>query len=398
MYKGGSLKSDALDKFLGGIELGKNILASIQQLPHFVIFTNLTAFVGATGRPTLPMKMLRRIDLQDIVKQPTPEVMLYLKAKVIIRTISILTAAIHKYLFVPVTASATIDRQTLTDALPWCVSALGSSLSALDEHLADAAVSGMEAQAWSMPTSWSVMRLWQRTIATIRLRSVQVVLLQWNSLLDDMVAKSKSICPTWGICYADGTWNDRAADRLLLGKMSVVSASRNSLHDLLTVLNEGANRMEVTPRLQENEVSAQSIAVALHTLGRLKQTFIVASGVSLMHAYKFHHMATVKASEFLKVHKDARADANGIPNLFWKHIESMAAQGARPAHERPASPPDGASAASAPVATAASTTPSATGHVMAAPVPHGPPEYQRASGDSEAGAPARGKALKRRRM
>ena len=152
-----------------------------------------------------------------------------------------------------------------------------------------------------------------------------MILEDWSCELGMASAACKAACPSWAVCFLGNAFNEMHAVGLLEGKSNAVVRAHNKLHGLLLQINAAAKVMDVSPRLQVNELTSESVVVALHNLSVAKDTSVLIAGVELMNTYKNHHLAGVHAAVFLKDHP---GNARGtVPAGFWSALEVLVADG-----------------------------------------------------------------------
>lgn len=300
------------------------LLAAADTMPHNKVLSSLVSFVEAIGLSEIPTTMMRRCMETEGEAQPAQHALHILTLDALLQTTASLGASIHTVLFGPPERKDPPSLQAQTETVPTLCHLLGEKLQDLDKMLHTPLMAEIEAEGWHLPHPISLAKLWQNSMAKFRLKCVMYTLGLWAKDLDSLAVQSKASCPDWQVCMrSDGTWNDHLAAGMLKGKSKIIAKTHNVLYDRLALLSNAAATMSVSPRLQDHEVTSQSIAVALHNMEHLKNSSVVAEGTQLLITYRDHHLAHKKATEFI-----ARCSPSahpGIPAAFWSQFELMAA-------------------------------------------------------------------------
>lgn len=171
----------------------------------------------------------------------------------------------------------------------------------------------------------------------------------WCAALSTETAKCRSSCPAWQVAFENNEVKESMAFHLAQGRLSTVCKAYNDLHDLLRQVGEVAVQIKLSPRLQDNPISKDGIAVAMHCLKETLVTATVLEGCDILRLFGHQTAGVTKAAAFLKKNKEARA---GVPELLWAKLHALATEGlpmsahTAAAADKPAAPADDASAGS----------------------------------------------------
>lgn len=183
-----------------------------------------------------------------------------------------------------------------------------------------------EASGWQLPLAFATVRQWVGLLGVFVGRCQRVLLEKWADRLTQVCASCRSALPSWKACLDGGSFNTELAFRMLAKKLSVIVKEHNIIHATMSSMSTAAAFLEVSPKLQDNEVTQQSIAEAKELMSAASEAAIVCEGVDLM---KDHHnkvSGSAAAKVFLTDHPkvDKNNKPSSIPEAFWTEIEAMA--------------------------------------------------------------------------
>jgi hypothetical protein len=296
----------------------------VSEWPHHRLLDIFREFLDATALATVPLVCLKAVSA-DSEGVPTRDALLFLQMSVFIRDVTMMAATLHNELFVGLDAAGRVPHDRLIVQAPYLASAFGEALGELDKYLSSTAFVAFEQQGWHMPTPIVSVRAWQQSMVAMNGKCRDMILEDWSCELGMASAVCKAACPSWDVCFLGSSFNEMRAVGLLKGKLNAVVKAHNKLHGLLLQINAAAKVMDVLPRLQVNDLTSESVVVALHNLSVAKDTSVLIAGVELMNNYKNDHLAGVHAAVFLKDHPgNARGN---VPAGFWSALEVLVADG-----------------------------------------------------------------------
>ena len=88
-------------------------------------------------------------------------------------------------------------------------------------------------------------------------------------------------------------------------------------------MSKSAALLEITPRLQDHDVSKAAIARATNAKVRCKEALTVIRGLELMQACETEQGATKITAQFVASEKHKWVDST-IPDLFWTAVSNAA--------------------------------------------------------------------------
>ncbi len=98
-------------------------------------------------------------------------------------------------------------------------------------------------------------------------------------------------------------WNQQLADKILIDKAPLLVKHHNEVHQVMAKMNGVASSLSVDVRLQDHELTATSIAVALSFLSQCSPVVVLCMGAELLAESATDPQGPQKALNFLQTHK-----------------------------------------------------------------------------------------------
>ena len=133
---------------------------------------------------------------------------------------------------------------------------------------------------------------------------------------------TKLACPDWQACFTSDAFDEKLAEKLLVGKQPAVLKAHGDLLNLLTALNAAAKVMSISPRVQIHDTTAECVSVALHTLASARHASTVIRGVELLLHHRHASSGPAEAAKFLK--ESPKEERAPIGLAFWNLFEVLA--------------------------------------------------------------------------
>lgn len=245
------------------------------------------------------------------------------------RDVALCASGLHKYLLVPCGHRSPISEETLFGNVTILVKLLGSFLADLDALVMSGAACEMEASGLPLALSVGMAREWQKIMRWVNARILSTMLDRFVELLNTAAAACRAATPPFEALFSGNTFNSSMGQKMMKGKLATIVESHNKTHSILTKLNFAARQLSITPRLQDNDQTAEPIAVALNAMGTSSIAAVVAMGLEVMEVASTPGGAT-KALEFLRAHKIPKNTLR-IPDCFWGELEAVGSlSGAEP--------------------------------------------------------------------
>lgn len=137
--------------------------------------------------------------------------------------------------------------------------------------------------------------------------------------------------PTIDACISGDKFNMDLAKKLVAGKLAAIVSSHNGVHNMLQTLNRCSKILDLRPRLQDNEWSSTTVAIALAAMAASSLASVVAIGAEVL-TFTADSSGPARARDFLQKHdtpKNAR-----LPREFWLPLEEMSSLSASSSDER----------------------------------------------------------------
>ena len=139
------------------------------------------------------------------------------------------------------------------------------------------------------------------------------ILNQFVDTLSKYVETCKASPPSWEASFDQGIFSEAMANNIVNKRLSKVVSSHNSVHQTLSAMNQAATFLDVTPKLQENELTAAAVSVAFSTLARATAASVFIIGVTNLDNFRCDADGHQKAQAFLKKHA---SEKEAIPAAF----------------------------------------------------------------------------------
>lgn len=127
-----------------------------------------------------------------------------------------------------------------------------------------------------------------------------------------------SVC----VCLTSNSLDEPLAQKMIHGKLGGVVKSHNFLHSQLHRLTTSANRMSLSPRLQDHPSTKAAVSIALHAMGLAKSCSTVARGLQLLDQVRHEQDGPQQIKQFLKNFPES--ERAGVAEGFWRYLEAFA--------------------------------------------------------------------------
>lgn len=322
---------------------------------------NLKSFVDAAALTNVPPNVGTVLLTPGEKTLSASDLLLICEIACATRDVASLAATMRKDLLQPLSEPKHVmDKDILLEWVPFVLKCWHTATADL-ERLAMAKESiNIEAAGIPLVTPVSLVREWQCLLRTFVARCCTCMLDEYVKLLQKDIDKCRASVPQWEASFVGDVWNTNMAHRMMKSVLPKIVDSHNTLHNTLNRMSSAAQSIDLRPRLQEHDQTAEVIAVALQVMQLASTGAVVAMGVEV-HALANDPSGPTRAAAFLKQNRTDKL-TKAIPRAFWTDIEAISSlspasvtadpkskhvQGASPGAEP--SKPDGAPSASAPV-------------------------------------------------
>ena len=241
----------------------------------------------------------------------------------------------HKNLLMPGAHGELCSSEFLFGEVCNALKVLAELVTKLDAKVSSKESLAFESSGWQSSKPIATIRAWVNLLGTFGGRAQTCLLKQWESLLTVKVEACKKNMPTWSACFEGPKLLDSVAYRMLTGKVAKVVQSHNDVHGCMVLMAQKASDLQVVPRLQDNDITMETIAIAKDTMTSASLCSVVLLGIDILHKYQHDPAGSEVASAFLTKH---RTPANSIvPEGLWQELEAMSSHAA--VTGSPAKPP-----------------------------------------------------------
>lgn len=193
----------------------------------------------------------------------------------------------------------------------------------LEDIIASPSCLACERSAWQLPVSLSTMREWAKCMSIVGGDMQALWLQQVSRALASRSNECASSVPSWSACFEDGRMLPSVAQKLLVGRLSAVVAAHNGVHQLMTQLASAAAVLQVSPRLQENNLTIDNVRVAFDIMAKANDASIVILATELVLKFEKDNSGIEGARAFLRKYK--RSEHGSLPEGLCLELESIAA-------------------------------------------------------------------------
>ena len=240
-------------------------------------------FAEAVGLQQVAMKECFAGDGREM---PIAGAKVLLKMACSIRDVATVAAVLQERLLKPSAMKAALSKETLFGECVSCIQLLNFLLSLLDGLVMSTDALHIEHEGWKLQTSVAMAREWRSLMAMFSSKCQQTLLLEFRSLVSASAEVCKTATPAWMACFKDESYNQQLAMTMLKGKLKRIVDAHNLLHQVLVQLNSAAKSLAITPRLQDHELTAEPIAVALKMMQDANLASVVCMGVDVLASWE----------------------------------------------------------------------------------------------------------------
>lgn len=311
-----------------GIDLRKDIADMLEDFPHNSALKKLSHFAEVVGATSLDLKTMKPVGVaKDMGGIPLKEALLHLSLTCRVRNVATVAAMVHNRLLAATGARSLMEAEALI-AVPILLACLLDAMEALQGELQSADVSSFEAGPWHMTAPPPTLRTWLASMRVFTRKCTDKLLRDWSERLSTTSALTRSACPSWQVAVTTTDLKLELAFGIIQGRLSAVADSHNALHSMVSEMGAMSTLMKLHPRLQDNPLTQDSVAVAVHTLRDASTTATVIEILELLRVWEAEVGGATIAKEYLAKHpKHARN--HEVPAPLWTRLEVLATEGSR---------------------------------------------------------------------
>ena len=193
-------------------------------------------------------------------------------------------------------------------------------MGALDAVVNSDLAKGIERDSIKLAIPVSVVRTWGDAMAKFVGRAKLALLENFSTHLKD--AASECNVSEWLACFEKHTneFKLQLAVEMLSDKKRPTSLAHNALFRFISSVNGAGRFLNVSPRLQDHEVTKMSVALAIQKLSNAAQCAVVIDGLQFIIRAEADPNVVSEVTAFLA--KEKASDKNSdIPKSFWTELE-----------------------------------------------------------------------------
>ena len=183
-----------------------------------------------------------------------------------------------------------------------------------------------ESSGVKLPNPVAHVRQWSSNASSFAARSVDMLLDVFSTFLAKSTEDCKKVCPAWeATMRKNGSLDYELASKIMRPNMANVVEAHHVFYRNLCRMSVSANMLDISPRLQEHNITAAAVAMSKAELGRASQVSIMILGINLIFDFEGDVAGPKKAAAFIETHKTPNnAD---LPEGFWRELELMSKGG-----------------------------------------------------------------------
>lgn len=315
---------------------------------HSADLRGIERFVEAAGCKSIAMAA----DFADgMCSVPSEVALLTLRMSCTVRDIVVFGSMVHVKLLTPIACELNIAEPELFNEMPFILHFLAECLGNLDEDAMSPTAMLAESMSFPLKPMPALVRQWRQLMAMFNKSALDALLAQFVHVLEAATDRCRQATPAWEACFPNGVMQLSMLERMLSGKFASIVKGHDHLHTTLKKMSDAGRLLQVTPKLQDNDATSQSIAIALNSMSAASIAATVAMGLDVLN-FASHPSGGQKAADFLDKYRHAKG-SDIIPKSFWNEIENLgslapAAQGAKSSKASVRSAPASHSQATAP--------------------------------------------------
>eukprot|EP00959_Pyramimonas_sp_CCMP1952_P213253 4462085-Pyramimonas_sp.AAC.1 len=117
------------------------------------------------------------------------------------------------------------------------------------------------------------------------------------------------------------------ATQMLKNKLQPLVSSHNSLRETLKDFADAAGLIAISPRVQDNGITCEAVAVAQTTMRKAAEASAIIQGVELLFIFRHRPDGPDKAKAFLA---ERQASHPALPRAFWRQFHDLQAHAVGP--------------------------------------------------------------------
>lgn len=185
-----------------------------------------------------------------------------------LQDIASLASVLHTDLLVKSTELGKLTTDWMCNGASFVLKAMQTMISKIDELVCSEAAMSVERQGVKLAAPLASLREWARCMSNFSGVCQAILLRSMSIALEKITTKCKAKVPAWTACFDDnGKLLESIAWKLMTPTvLSGLTAGYNDIHNMLSGMNRAAKALNVVPRLQEHEITADIIMSSIATM------------------------------------------------------------------------------------------------------------------------------------
>lgn len=297
------------------------VLGATMDSKHNAALSHLRRFVEASGITHMGLNGVSKNN-SETDDAPIQLCLLALESICLTKTLCTIVAILQSSLLDPIAGDANILDEDCFGYIVNVVALMGEALVDFDRVLNCPEVHAFEAEGWHVAPPFAFLRTWNALCSIFLGRSRDTLMAKWSKILEAAVKHIKVLCPDWKAVVKSNNFNLALGEKMLAGKVAGLVQAQNQIHIVLANMKSCAECLDIQPKLQFHELTADGITVAESAMSTATLCSIVASGVDLVLGGQGDPDGALRAKQFMKLHKVPKN--SDLPDCFWHELEVMA--------------------------------------------------------------------------
>ncbi len=287
---------------------------------HHASYTTLASFFEASGTCEVQVPFVM-VPTPTDEKLSVSQVLKIFDAMRVAKDVGLLAAFLHTKFMVPLFEKKTIEAKKLFFGISSALAMMMRKLAFMEKIVECSEIIEVEKSGLQLTTCLMAWRSWRASLALLAGRIQEALLLEFCAHLDIATKTLKASVPSWEAAFEnEGEVNMELATKLLVGKAAQKIASlHNAVHGVLVNMMHAATKLEVSPRLQDNDITKGHIAVARSCLARAKLTSTITDAVLILSG-ELSSSSVGDAKSFLEKHSEM---LKSFPILLVKELQHL---------------------------------------------------------------------------
>ncbi|CAK0856992.1 unnamed protein product [Prorocentrum cordatum] len=318
---------------------GRGDLATLSQLNHNMAYDHLERFTKAVVLTHLEVPGVTNAD-PNITKPSVEDAMFILSLKCAVAdVVATVAAADVNIIKKGSSGDNTFNKTFICQDATYIMQVLHGALTKLDGIINNTVAVNFEKKGWQFGEPIASIRHWCSLAGAFSTKCEGIILNAMAAILTKHTEDTAKATPTWSACISDDNFNETMATQMLKNKLQPLVSSHNSLHDTLKDFADAAGLLAICPRVQDNDITSEAVAVAQTTMRKATEASVIIQGVELLFVFRHRPEGPDKAKAFLAERQPLHPT---LPRAFWQQFSDLHAHAVSPStspFKAPGAPP-----------------------------------------------------------